>query len=362
MPPKSKARAFRNTPAQAPVPSKNEPPEPFSRPTSKLEPFLSTLSTNHIYITHIDTKPVDFKRKIFLVPVLMNVAIVGLILWRIKYILPWYMKICWSLMAGARNETSLDTAWMSYNDIAKEILRRSMSFVLDLMIYVFIWPWPRAFFTGRAAGNPVLWRFIVGFNREEIIVRRSRRWFQAGLDMLEEGSEQDLVLRTVRQAVDPMWMNEKTGYLMLSKEWDLDWKLMVTATKLCDKKKMDMKDFKPTIFIHDKTFGWMTIESAVASGTAKEEEGRRKIVAFKDELTVMGKENLFFRWIELVQFESSQPGGFGPERQEDTMIKAKKITCYAAPFSPSANYDGNRKSITLTLNTRNPSNPIINVD
>lgn len=274
MPPKSKARAFRNTPAKAPVPSKNEPPEPFTRPPSKLEPFLSTLSTDHIYITHIDTKPIDFKRKIFLVPVLMNIAIVGLIIWRIKYILPWYMKICWSLMAGGRNQTSLDTARMPYNDIAKEVLRRSLSFVLDLMIYVFIWPWPRAFFTGRAAGNPVLWRFIVGFNREEIIVRRSRRWFQPGLDMLEEGSKQDLVLSTVRQAVDPMWMNEKTGYLMLSKEWDLDWKLMVAATKLCDKNQMDMKDFKPTIFIHDKTFGWMTIESAVASGTEKEEEGR----------------------------------------------------------------------------------------
>lgn len=52
---------------------------------------------------------------------------------------------------------------------------------------------------------------------------------------------------------------------------------------------------------------------------------QRKIVAFKDELTSLGKENLFFRWIELVQFESSQPGGFGPERQRKTMAKAKEM-------------------------------------
>jgi hypothetical protein len=52
---------------------------------------------------------------------------------------------------------------------------------------------------------------------------------------------------------------------------------------------------------------------------------QRKIVAFKDELTALGKESLFFRWIELVQFESSQPGGFGPERQKKTMIKAKQM-------------------------------------
>lgn len=36
----------------------------------------------------------------------------------------------------------------------------------------------------------------------------------------------------------------------------------------------------------------------------------------------MGKENLFYRWIEVVQFESTQPGGFGPEKQE---AAAKKI-------------------------------------
>jgi hypothetical protein len=52
---------------------------------------------------------------------------------------------------------------------------------------------------------------------------------------------------------------------------------------------------------------------------------QRKIVAFKDELTALGKESLFFRWIELVQFESSQAGGFGPERQQQTMLKAKQM-------------------------------------
>jgi hypothetical protein len=274
MPPKSKARAFRTPLAKAPVPSKSEPPNPFSRPSPKLEPFLLQLSKNHVYITHIDTKPLDFKRKIFLVPVLMNIVIVGILICRIKYILPWYIKICLSLMAGSHNETTVDTARTPLNDVAKEILRRTLTFVMDLLIYVFIWPWPRDFFTGRVGGNPVLWRFIVGFNDQEIIVRRSRRWFQPGTNMLEEGTEQDLVFSIVRQAVDPIWMNEKTGYQMLSKEWDLDWKLMIAATNLCDKKTLDMKDFKTTVFVHDKEFGWMTIESAVTSGSAKEEEGR----------------------------------------------------------------------------------------
>lgn len=274
MPPKSKARAFRPPPAKPPAPSTKKPPSPFSKPPTNLEPFLSKLSKDHVYITHIDRKPTDFKRKIFLVPVVMNVVIMAAIVWRVKYILPYYIKICLSLMAGIRNETTIDTKGTPLNDVAKEILRRTVTFMIDLLIYVFIWPWPKDFFTGRAGGNPVLWRFIVGFNDQEIIVRRSRRWFEPGTNMLEEGSKQDLVFMNIRQAIDPMFMSEKTGYLMLSKEWDLDWKLMVDATKMCDKKTLDMQDFRPTVFVHSEKFGWMTIESPVSGSSAQEDEGR----------------------------------------------------------------------------------------
>jgi hypothetical protein len=92
-----------------------------------------------------------------------------------------------------------------------------------------------------------------------------------------------------------------------------------------NKKEMKLEDFRTNILIHNEEFGWMVIETAAAGGSVKEEEGRRKIVAFKDELTAMGKENLFFKWIELVQYESSKPGGFGPEEQLKTMAKAKDL-------------------------------------
>ncbi|KAF3359428.1 hypothetical protein VdG1_05181 [Verticillium dahliae VDG1] len=49
---------------------------------------------------------------------------------------------------------------------------------------------------------------------------------------------------------------------------------------------------------------------------------RQQVFAFRDALAAVGKEDLFFRWIEIVQYESTQPGGFGPERQVDA---AKKI-------------------------------------
>lgn len=46
---------------------------------------------------------------------------------------------------------------------------------------------------------------------------------------------------------------------------------------------------------------------------------------FKDKLTSMGKENLFFSWVELIQFETSQPGGFTKDRQTRTMGRAKEL-------------------------------------
>ncbi|PSS06967.1 hypothetical protein M430DRAFT_54262 [Amorphotheca resinae ATCC 22711] len=321
---KSKAKASKG-PSKPSTSSTIDPPAPFTRPSRKLDEFLTKLSKQHIYITHIDSKPEDFKKKIFMVPVLMNLLIMAGIFWRIRTIGPFYMKMCSSLM-GRFNETTIDTNSIPWQDSVREVLRRTGIFMIDLLIYVFIWPWPRDFFAGRAIGNPVTWRFIVGFRDKEIVVRRSRRWDLNIGNVLDEDSEGSrLAMDNVRKAVDPIWMSERTGYLMLNREWDLDWKAMIQATKLVDKKTISLDDFKTTVLIHHDDFGWMAIESASAGGSAKEEEGRRKIIAFKDELTAIGKENLFFRWIELVQFESSGPDGFGPEQQRKTMAKAKEM-------------------------------------
>ncbi|KAF8860687.1 hypothetical protein BDZ45DRAFT_672406 [Acephala macrosclerotiorum] len=328
MPPKAKnkARAFKSTSAVSKPPTTSlDPPAPFKRASTSLEPFLSQLRKGHFYITHIDSKPRDFKRNVFLVPFALNVVVIALVAWRIKVIGPWYMQICYSLM-GKPNELTIDIAHTPVDTLVWEILRRTAVFVFDLVIYAFIWlPFPWDFFVGRISGSPFAWRLAVGYKDKEIIVRRSRKWHHAIGDPLEKGEDQDRLFGITRRAVDPIWMSEKTGYLMLNTEWDLDWKLMIVATRLVNKKQLSFDDFRTTIFVHSEEYGWMAIESSQAGGSAKEEEGRRKIVAFKDELTAMGKENLFFRWIELVQYESSRPEGFGPEQQLRTTEKAKAM-------------------------------------
>ncbi|RDW78213.1 hypothetical protein BP5796_06065 [Coleophoma crateriformis] len=328
MPPKksTKQKVPKTTPVGNATSSSPAPPAPFNRPNSQLEPLIEKISKRHVYITHVDAKPANFKYKIFSVPVVMNVVIVLGILWRIKTIGPFYLDICYSMM-GKYNETTIDTDNLPTSETVSIILRRAGIFMIDLLIYVFIWPWPRDFFVGRRNGqfdNPIAWRYGVGFRDTEIVIRRSRKWdviVREPINDEHEGTKE--LFENLRAAMDPIWLSEKTGYLLLNKWWDLDWNMMVEATQLVDKKVIPLDELKGTVLLHTQDFGWVSIETSSARGTAKEEEGRRKIIAFKDELTVMGKENLFFKWIELVQYESSKPGGFGPAEQAATMAKAK---------------------------------------
>jgi hypothetical protein len=303
-----------------------EPPLPFSRVPTHLEPLLAQLSTKHVYIIHIDTLSKDFKKNIFLVPTLMNIATILLIVWRIKAIAPFYFDIFQS-MFGIVNHTTMDTDLMTWPEIIKEISTRALNFLFDFTLYVFIWPWPQAFFIGAIdIGTPVDWRWKVGFRDQEIIVRRSRRWDEnLGDVVLEQDSVSGRQFSaTVRLAVAGSYMNGRTGYSMLNREWDLDWWTMAECTKLVDKNEMSLDDFKTRILVHSDEFGWV-FEAQDTSGNSQEDEARSKIVAFKDELTKLGKENLFFKWIELIQFESSRPEGFGPERQVEAMRKAKQM-------------------------------------
>ena len=332
MPPKSKGKAKSTASpsfAHATKSSSSQPPAPFSRAPKNLEPFLFKLSTKHVYITSIDKMPWQFKAQIFAVPSVMNIVILGVLLWRIWVMGPYYYKIFSSLM-GNPNETTMNIADMTTQDIGYTIASRTLKFLADFVLYLVLWPWPRAFFDLSDNNSPVAWRLSVGFKDQEITVRRSRRWDEMLGDVVMEGGEGSeggrLFLANVRQATSRAYMYEKTGYSMLNKDWDLDWRLIVLATKMVEKKEMPLDDFKTTVLIHSQEYGWVIFEAQVATGDSnKEAEGRRKILAFKDELTAIGMENLFYRWIELIQYESSQPGGFGPERREVAMRKAKQM-------------------------------------
>ena len=303
--------------------SDGSPPAPFKRPPEILQPFIDGLSEKHVYITHIDSKPAEFKRKIFLVPVAMNIGIVALFVWRVYAIWPWY----WNLVLAAfgwPNNVTFPTSTSSWSQITWEIVKRTSLMVVDFVLAVFISRWPIEFAAGKTHGNPLLWRRKVGFRNKEIYVRRSRNWDETLTDIFKDEDSKKIFNAYVNAATSPMLQEEKTGYLLMNGQWALDWAAMVSAHTMVDKKQAAIEAFKNVILVYRKEFGWLCYD--IRAGGEVEEDGKRKqVFAFRDALTSMGKEDLFYRWVEMVQFEATQPSGFGPKQQEETAKKIREM-------------------------------------
>lgn len=299
------------------------PPQPFKQPPEVLLPFIEARDTKHVYVTHIDNKPAAFKRKMFLVPVLMNVAVVAVFVLRMKYILPYYFKIIASGF-GQPNETTFLAENATWEELGWEVAKRGFTMFLDFVLIVFVWPWPVEFAFGITYGNPVRWRWNVGFRDQEIYVRRSREWTSALKDIFKHDESNRMLTAYINQATSPMLQEQKTGYLLMNGQWDLDWEAMVDAHYLVDKKEIALEAFRSVVLVHHEDYGWLCYDTKMGASAA-EDEKRRQVFKFRDALTAMGKENLFYRWVEVVQFESNQPGGFGPEKQEAAAKQIREL-------------------------------------
>ncbi|KAI1258771.1 hypothetical protein F5Y18DRAFT_327448 [Xylariaceae sp. FL1019] len=294
------------------------PPVPYKRPAEVLTPILETLDEKHVYIFHIDHKPASFKRKTFIIPVLMNLSIAALFCFRMWYITPYYFKLAQSVM-GTWNETTMFVEEVEWSDIFWEVGTRAFTFLFDFLLFVFLWPWPVDFCSAQEHGNPVAWRRAIGFRDREVVVRRSRKWSDTMGDVVNNGEDglnvaRSFFLSRVQTATSPMVLGDKTGYVLMDGDWDLDWAAMVDATTMVDKKMAAIEAFKLVVLLHHEDYGWLCVD--LKNDVSNEDGPRRQVFAFRDALTAIGKEDLFFRWVEIVQFESSQPGGFGPEKQE----------------------------------------------
>ncbi|OAA59835.1 hypothetical protein SPI_06033 [Niveomyces insectorum RCEF 264] len=328
------------------TPSNRDPPAPFKPAPRGLAVFYDKLSPRHAYVAHVDTAPRSFKRKIFSVPVLMNLAVVLLFAWRVWYVGPYYFLLFQTAL-GRPNETTLVSRDLSWLQLATVVLRRGATFGLDLVLAIFVWPWPVEFCMGSRHSNPVAWRWAVGFRDREIYVRRSRSWYtvpkggasatattasSAGgapqIDLVNDDEARRLLVAHLRQATSPLLTQQKTGYLTMDGNWDLDWALMVWATHLVDTKELALEAFTTLVLLHHDAYGWLTVDTRALSGASgpsagggADDERRRQVFAFRDALAALDKEDLFFRWIEIIQFETSRPGGLGDAERQAAVAK-----------------------------------------
>ncbi|MCJ1312344.1 hypothetical protein MMC25_006018 [Agyrium rufum] len=295
------------------------PPGPYTAPPAVLEPFLDTLDSGHVYVVHVDSHSKESKRQIFLIPVLMNVVLTMALIWRATYAIPQYIEMIRGSIGTTnvmKDATTSRKFWM--------LGRRTLTLFIDFLLARFLVPWPMNFFLGYPA-CPTSWRWHVRFEAKEVVVRVSRIWdTELPKDWLDEESEGSVYQERIMPALDKAAIRKKTGYLMLDKSWDLDYHGMIQAHELIRMGKAGFSDFEKMVIVYSEDLGWLVWQVWKLDEGA-EDESREKIVMLKDELTKLGKEDLFYRWVELMQYETTQPGGFNEERQKAALEKAKDL-------------------------------------
>lgn len=293
-------------PATSPIPT------PFTKAPASIAPLLEQFDPAQVYITHIDRHPPDTKKQIFLIPVLLNGAIAALLAWRIYAALPTYWAIFLTLL-GYQSSATVDAATTTRNQQFMVLAKRTLMFALDFLAFRFIGVWPLTFFLEQPA-NPVTWRWQIGFQSSEVVVRMSRGWGAEDLMQgIRQGEESPFFKTRILPAIERQFMRSKTGYLMMDKSWDLDFQLMLDAHTLIKQEKVKMENLDKLVFVHQEVTGWLSWQWE--SGSDIMEDRRKKVVAFKDTLAKLGKESLFWKWMEIVEEERDADGGFTPERQ-----------------------------------------------
>jgi hypothetical protein len=290
---------------------------------------VAPLSPKHVYLVHLDRYPKGHKRLIFIIYILSNLAITATILYRVYLGYFTYSNLLLAILRHS-GPASVDPSAESWRSIFRILGHRTLTFLVDYLLLTLFLPWPIGFWLG-----PTRWRRRIGFQATEIIVRRSRSWSE----ILEPGTwicdDEPALKERILPAITSLRL-QKTGHLLVDADWDLDFPVMIRAHELVGKNKLQYEDFQISVLAYggnDK--GWLIWLVGDERGSPEGPESsqsslsslssRNEIIAFKDKLTSMGKEDIFFRWVELIQYESTWPGGFTPDRQQSTMRQVKQV-------------------------------------
>lgn len=312
---KRQQRSFTSKPTSSlPSNPQNQIPTPFTKAPAVLEPILDQFDPSKVYITHIDRHPPDYKKTIFTIPVLLNTSIALLLAWRAYAAAPTYLAILQTFLGYESSET-VDVDHTTRGEQFSILGKRVGMILFDFLLVYILGNWPLTFFFEQPA-NPVTWRWNLGFQKEEVIVRVSRHWGCEDLMKgVKQGEENAFFKTRILPAIDKIYMR-KTGYLMMSGSWDLDFQSMLDAhTLISSHKRMQYKDLDHLVIAHmEGIHGWVVWRWEAETDVI--EHRRKKVVQFKDSLTKLGKESLFWKWTEIVEEERDRDGGFSTDGQK----------------------------------------------
>lgn len=322
--------ASKSTPQSS---STSGPPAPFQYAPTSLRPFLATLLTDHVYLVHLDNTPTVLKRRVFLVPLLLNLLIILGLCIRVYYAVPVYLDQIITIF-GYDTAYKVDTKTANAGELINTVSTRTFLLMVDYALFGLLGSWPREFFFGSKASRfagPWQWRWTLGFQDTEIIVRRGRRWDTPLLvgvtpDQVKTWRvDEELTLKVkVDPAMRPTYL-AKTGYLLLDKDWDLDFKAMLDAHKLAEKGTIQAKDLDNLVLVHYQKQWLVWRVHEVPEVARKDGPQDDMLEKFRTKLAGLGAEDVFFRWIEVVQYETSRPGGFTEGRQAEALRDLKTL-------------------------------------
>ena len=331
---KKSAKASTQASTTSTTPSRPQagPPAPFKHVAPSLQPLVSTLPTNHVYLVHLDRTPVDLKRRVFIVPVLLNLTIILGLCVRIYFAAPAYLEQIITIF-GFDTAYSVDPKSRPAGDLMSIVSSRFILIFIDYALFALLGSWPKEFLFGSRTSRfvgPRAWRQKVWFKEIEVIVRRGRSWDTPLLEGNDKGTKtwstsDELTINVkVEPAMRPSYVG-KSGLLLLDKDWDLDYKAMLDAHRMIKDGRLKMEDLDDValVYYQKQWLSWKVHEDTQLPVGNPKHEGVLK--DFREKLTKLGEEDVFFRWIEIVQYETSQPGGFTKGRQAEAKEQFKKL-------------------------------------
>lgn len=290
-----------NVRAPTPTTAVTEPPKPFTLAPAKFSEFLETLPKDGFYLTHIDRTPSDEKRQLFMAPAILNLVFAGLILLRLYYAIPTYISLL-SAFFGYDSDSVVDTTNLPRSELFTILISRAGLLILDYSLYTLLGRWILRFVLEETR-----WRYSIGFREDEVVVRVSKKWHKS-LPAQWSVEDERRIADKVLPAMDDQRL-QKSALQLVDASFVLDTNAMVDAHTLIDRGDLTLSDFNRVVLVY-----YVPLESwmmwSLAKPVAPMGQQDTNLAKLRENLAAKGKENLFFRYVEILQYEAERPGGF----------------------------------------------------
>lgn len=339
--------SFTTTTTSSNLSSTTCPPSPFELAPQAILPLADRLPKDHVFLVHIERSPPDLKRHTFLVPILLNLLItIGLCI-RLYYAAPVYLEQLITIF-GYETQWTVQPGKLAWFDLIGILGERTILLATDYICFGMLGRWPWEFLFGDRYGRHVGaagWKWTVGFDRKlEPVVRRGRKWdlpiFAPEKERRKQSKpekswtkEEEILVYTKCSEALRKQITIKNALSLLDRDWDLDYCAMVEATELLDQGTMKFDDIDHVALVpwNGRWHCWYPHHTGAAETVQVAGQQDVKLENFKKGLIQLGCEDVFYRWIELIQYETNnQTGGLSAAKKDEAekdlrrMLKDRK--------------------------------------